>query len=36
MTEWPDGRVVVAARDVFWTERAEGGSLIIPRDESRA
>lgn len=34
VTEWPDGRVVVAARDVFWTERAEGGSLIIPREES--
>ncbi|MCU1282033.1 MAG: flagellar motor protein, partial [bacterium] len=33
VTEWPDGRVVVSARDVFWTERAEGGSLIIPRDE---
>ncbi|MGZ3407967.1 MAG: hypothetical protein ACXVAN_16060, partial [Polyangia bacterium] len=33
VTEWPDGRVVVAARDVFWTERAEGGSLIIPRAE---
>lgn len=33
VTEWPDGRVVVAARDVFWVERAEGGSLIIPRDE---
>ena len=33
VTEWPDGRVVVAARDVFWTERAEGGSLIIPREE---
>ena len=33
VTEWPDGRVVVAARDIFWTERAEGGSLILPRDE---
>jgi hypothetical protein len=34
VTEWPDGRVVVSARDVFWTERAEGGSLIIPREEA--
>ena len=33
VTEWPDGRVVVSSRDVFWTERAEGGSLIIPRPE---
>ncbi len=33
VTEWPDGRVVVAQRDIFWTERAEGGSLIIPREE---
>ncbi len=33
VTEWPDGRVVVSARDVFWSERAEGGSLIIPRQE---
>jgi fimbrial isopeptide formation D2 family protein/uncharacterized repeat protein (TIGR01451 family) len=34
VTEWPDGRVVVAARDVYWTERGEGGSLIIPREEA--
>ena len=33
VTEWPDGRVVVAARDIFWTERTEGGSLIMPREE---
>ncbi len=33
VTEWPDGRVVVASRDVYWSERREGGSLIIPRDE---
>jgi len=33
VTEWPDGRVVVSARDIFWTERAEGGSLIIPRED---
>ncbi|HUS64446.1 MAG TPA: SdrD B-like domain-containing protein, partial [Kofleriaceae bacterium] len=33
VTAWPDGRVVLAGRDVFWVERAEGGSLIVPRDE---
>jgi len=33
VTAWPDGRVVVSSRAVFWVERAEGGSLIVPRDE---
>jgi uncharacterized repeat protein (TIGR01451 family) len=31
--EVPDGRVVVGARDVFWVDRVEGGSLIVPREE---
>jgi uncharacterized repeat protein (TIGR01451 family) len=33
VTAWPDGRVVVSARDVYWVDRAQGGSLIVPRDE---
>jgi uncharacterized repeat protein (TIGR01451 family) len=33
VTELPDGRVIIGAREVFWVERAEGGSLVIPRDE---
>jgi uncharacterized repeat protein (TIGR01451 family) len=33
ITAHADGRVVVGARDVFWIERAEGGSAIIPRPE---
>lgn len=36
VTEFGDGRVVVSTRDVFWVDRAEGGSLILPRaDEPR-
>jgi uncharacterized repeat protein (TIGR01451 family) len=33
VTAWPDGRVVVASRDVYWVERAGGDALIVPRDE---
>jgi uncharacterized repeat protein (TIGR01451 family) len=33
VTAYPDGRVVVASRDVHWVERPAGGSLIIPRAE---
>lgn len=33
VTAWPDGRVVVAARDVFWVERREG-HMIVPREEA--
>lgn len=33
VTELPDGRVIIGAREVFWVERAEGGSLVVPRDE---
>ncbi len=32
VTAWPDGRVIVASRDLFWVDRKEGGSLIVPRD----
>jgi len=33
VTAWPDGRVTVGARDVFQLPRAEGGTLVVPRDE---
>jgi uncharacterized repeat protein (TIGR01451 family) len=33
VTELGDGRVVLSARDVYWIDRAEGGSLIVPRAE---
>ncbi|HWE29680.1 MAG TPA: hypothetical protein VHB97_16840, partial [Polyangia bacterium] len=33
VSELPDGRVIIAAREVYWVERPEGGSLIVPRDE---
>jgi uncharacterized repeat protein (TIGR01451 family) len=33
VNELGDGRVVLASRDVFWIDRPEGGSLIVPRAE---
>jgi uncharacterized repeat protein (TIGR01451 family)/fimbrial isopeptide formation D2 family protein len=33
VSELSDGRVVLAARDVYWIDRPEGGSLIVPRAE---
>ncbi len=33
VTELPDGRVVLSARDVYWIDRQQGGSLIVPRAE---
>src|SRR5262249_36640027 len=34
VTEWPDGRTVVSARDIYWIARPHGGDLVVPRPEA--
>jgi uncharacterized repeat protein (TIGR01451 family)/fimbrial isopeptide formation D2 family protein len=33
VTAWPDGRLAVGARDVYWVDRGKSGFLVLPRPE---
>jgi len=33
VTSWPDGRLTVGERDVYWVARPAGGDLVVPRPE---